>query len=73
MHNLAGGVRLQESAGSIELLGEAGDDALEQLVRVAKQRFGTRSVTLLGPRKVRERLTKMVSQQGLEIAHERER
>ena len=73
MHNLAGGVRLRESAGSIELLGEARDDALEQLVRVAKQRFGTKSVTLFGPREVRERLTKMVAEQGLEIAQERQR
>ena len=73
LHNLGGGVRLRESAGSIELLGEARDDALEQLVRVAKQRFGTKSITLLGPRKVRERLTKMVAEQGLEIAQERER
>ncbi|MGB5567391.1 MAG: LPD7 domain-containing protein [Acidimicrobiia bacterium] len=73
VHNLAGGVRLRESAGSIELLGEARDDALEQLVRVAKQRFGTKSVTLFGPREVRERLTKMVAEQGLEIAQERQR
>ena len=73
MHNLGGGVRLRESAGSIELLGEGRDDALEQLVRVAKQRFGTKSITLLGPRKVRERLAKMVAEQGLEIAQERER
>jgi len=73
VHNLRGGVRLRESAGSIELLGEARDDALEQLVRVAKQRFGTRCVTPLGPKRVRERLTKMVAEQGLEIAPERER
>jgi len=73
VHNLGGGVRLRESAGSIELLGEARDDALEQLVRVAKQRFGTKGLTLLGPRKVRERLTKMVAEQGLEIAQERQR
>ena len=54
-------------------LARPGDDALEQLVRVAKQRFGTKSITLLGPRKVRERLTEMVAEQGLEIAQERER
>ena len=73
LHNLGGGVRLLESAGSIELLGEARDDALERLVSVAKQRFGTKSITLLGPMNVRERLTKMVAEQGLEIAQERER
>jgi hypothetical protein len=73
VHNLGGGVRLRESAGSIELLGEARDDALEQLVRVAMQRLGTKCVTLFGPRKVRERLKKMAAEQGLEIAQERQR
>ena len=73
VHNLGGGVRLRESAGLIELLGDPGETGLEQLVRVAKQRFGTTRVTLLGPRKVRERLTKMVAEQGLEIAQERQR
>ncbi len=73
VHNLGGGARLRESAGLIELLGDPRDDALEQLVEIAKQRFGSNGVTLLGPRKVRERLTKMVAEQGLEIAQERER
>ena len=73
VHNLGGGARLRESAGSIELLGDPSEVALEQLVRVAKQRFGMKSITLLGPRKVRERLSEMVAEQGLEIAHERER
>ncbi len=73
VHNLGGGARLRESAGSIELLGDPSKVALEQLVRVAKQRFGTQCITPLGPRKVRERLMKIVAEQGLEIAHERER
>ena len=73
LHNLGGGVRLRESAGSIELLGEARDDALEQLVRVAKQRFGTKCITLLGPKNVRERLAEMATERGLEIAQERQR
>ena len=73
VHNLGGGARLRESAGSIELLGEPSEVALEQLVRVAKQRFGMKSITLLGPRKVRQRLSEMVAEQGLEIEHERER
>ena len=73
VHNLGSGVRLRESAGLIELLGDPGETELEQLVTVAKQRFGTTCVTLLGPRKVRERLTKMVAEQGLEIAQERQR
>jgi hypothetical protein len=73
VHNLGGGARLRESAGSIELLGDPSEVALEQLVRVAKQRFGTKSITLLGPRKVRERLMKIVAEHGLEIAPERYR
>ena len=73
VHNLGGGARLRESAGLIELLGDPRDGALEQLVRVAKQRFGTRSITLAGPRKVRKRLLKIVAEHRLEIAQERER
>ncbi len=73
LHDVGGGVRLRESAGSIELLGGPSEIALEQLVSVAKQRFGTKSITLAGPRKVRERLTKMLAEHGLEIAHEHER
>jgi hypothetical protein len=57
----------------IELVGDSSEVALAQLVKVAKQRFGIRSITLLGPRKVRERLAKMVAEQVLEIAQERER
>jgi len=73
VHNLSGGVRLRESAGSIELLGDPGDDALEQLVRVAKERFGTKRVTLLGRKHIQERLTEMAAKRGLEITEERER
>ncbi|MBW2628768.1 MAG: hypothetical protein JRE45_14220, partial [Deltaproteobacteria bacterium] len=73
VHNLPGGVRLRESAGSIELLGEARDDALEQLAKVAKQRFGSKRVTLLGSRHAQERLEKLAAEQGLEIAEERQR
>jgi hypothetical protein len=73
VHNLPGGVRLRESAGSIELLGEARDNALEQLVSVAKQRFGTKHVTLLGSRRAQERLGELAAEQGMEIAEERQR
>jgi hypothetical protein len=65
--------RDRRSAGSIELLGDPSEVALEQLVRVAKRRLGTTCITLLGPREIRERLTKIVAEQGLEIAQERER
>jgi hypothetical protein len=73
VHNLPGGARLRESAGSIELLGEAHDEALKQLVRVAEQRFGGRRITLLGPTDVQERLAEMAAERGLEIAAERQR
>ena len=73
VHNLPNGVRLRESAGSIELLGEAREGALEQLVSVAKQRFGTKEVTLLGSRRAQRRLAELAAEQGLEIAEERQR
>jgi len=73
VHNLGGAARLRESAGLIELLGDPSEIALEQLVGVAKQRFGMKSITLLGPRKVRERLMKIVAEHDLEMAHEHER
>lgn len=73
VHNLRGGVRIRETARSIELLGEARDDALEQLVKVAKQRFGSERVTLLGRRDVQRRLTKLAAERGLETVHERQR
>jgi len=73
VHNLPGGIRLRESSGSIELLGEARDEALEQLAKVAKQRFGSKRVTLLGSRRALERLVELAAEQGLEIAEERQR
>jgi hypothetical protein len=73
VHNLPIGVRLRESAVSIELLGEARDNALGQLVRVAKERFGTKHVTLLGSRRAQKRLAELAAEHGLEIAEERQR
>jgi len=73
VQNLPGGIRLRESAGSIELLGEARDEALEQLVKTAKQRFGACRVTLVGRKDVQQRLTRIAADRGLEITQERER
>jgi hypothetical protein len=70
VHNLPGGIWLRESAGSIELLGDSRDEALEHLVTVAKQRFGTKRVTLLGTRSAQERLAQLAEERGLEIAEE---
>jgi Relaxase/Mobilisation nuclease domain len=73
VHNLPNGVRLRESPGSIELLGEPREEALEQLVRLARQRFGSKCVALRGRQDVQRRLSKMAVDRGLEIAEERER
>ena len=73
VHNLPGGVRLRESAGAIELLGDSRDEALEQLARFAEQRFGGRRVTLLGSRSAQKRLAELAAERGLDIAEERER
>jgi len=71
--NLPGGVRLRESARAIELLGDAHDRALEQLVNVAKQRFGSRGITITGRKDVRRRVERLAAERGLEITQERER
>jgi hypothetical protein len=73
IRNLPGGVRLRESPRAIELLGDAHDQALEQLVTVAKQRFGSRGITITGRKDARRRLERISAEQGLEIAQERER
>jgi hypothetical protein len=73
IRNLPGGVRLRESPRAIELLGDAHDQALEQLVTAAKQRFGSRGITITGRKDVRRRLERIAAQRGLEIAQERER
>jgi len=73
VHNLPDGVRIRESARSIELLGDPRDDALARLVRVAKQRFGSERVTLLGRKNVQRRLTELAAERGLEIVDERQR
>jgi hypothetical protein len=73
IHNLANGIRLRESARSIELLGDASDEALEQLANAAKQRFGESGVKLLGRAHVQRRLARIAANRGLEITQERER
>jgi hypothetical protein len=73
VHNLPNGVRLRESAGSIELLGDASNEALEQLLKVAKQRFGSKDITLIGRKDVQRRLAEMAGKRGLDIAEERQR
>ena len=56
-----------------EALSSKIDAALEQLVRVAKQRFGTKQVMLLGTRRAQKRLAQMAEERGLDIAEERQR
>lgn len=73
VHNLAKGVRLRESAHSIELLGDASHEALEQLVKTAKERFGSSRVALVGQKDVQRRLASIALERGLEITRERER
>jgi hypothetical protein len=73
LHNLANGIRLRESARSIELLGDASDEGLEQLAKTAKERFGSSGVTLVGRKYVRRRLANIALEQRLEISEERER
>jgi len=73
VHNLPNGIRLRESPRSIELLGDASDERLEQLVKTARQRFGPSPVKLLGRTDVRRRLARIAADRGLEITRGRER
>ena len=73
VHNLPNGIRLRESHRSIELLGDPTDEALEQLVRMGRLRFGSCRVTLVGRKNVQRRLAQIAVDRGLEITHERER
>jgi len=73
VHNLPNGIRLRESPRSIELLGDASHQGLEQLVKTARQRFGSSGVALVGRKYVQRRLANIALEQGLEITQERER
>jgi len=42
-------------------------------VTVAKQRFGTKPITLLGTRSAQERLAELAEERGMDIAEERRR
>jgi len=73
IHNLPGGVRIRESSGSIELLSDPRDDALEQLVKIAKERLKAGRVRLIGRRYVRRRLATFAAHHDLELSREHER
>lgn len=73
IHNLPGGLRIRESAGSIELLSDPRDEALDRLVTIAKKRFGPCRVTLAGRGDVKRRLLRAAVEQGLTTARERQR
>ncbi|MDH3844459.1 MAG: hypothetical protein OES69_11015 [Myxococcales bacterium] len=60
---------MTEQTSYKSFLGDASNDALQQLVK----RFGSSRVTLLGRKAVRRRLTAMAAERGLEITQDRER
>ena len=73
IHNLPGGVRIRESIGSVELLSDPRHEALEELVGLAKERFGSGRVRLVGPGHVRRRLAVLVADRDLVFSREHER
>jgi hypothetical protein len=72
IHNLAHGVRLRESSGLIELIGDPSPEGLASLVRLAEERFRCSRVQVLGSRSVKEQLERLVRGRGLRILNERE-
>ena len=72
IHNLAHGVRLRESSGLIELIGDPSPEGFASLVRLAEERFRGSRVQVLGSRGVREQLEQLVRERDLRVVGERE-
>ena len=73
IHNLPDGVRIRESTGSIELLSAPRDEALAQLVKIAKERFKAGPVRLIGRGPSLRQLATMAADHDLELSREHER
>jgi hypothetical protein len=73
IHSLGHGVRLRESSGLIELIGDPSPEGLTGLVRLAEERFRGGRVQVVGSRGVRKQLEQLVREQGLQMVNDRER
>ena len=73
VHRVDGGVRIRESYGSLELLGDVTDDGIRALVALARERFGDRELRVRGSREQRARLGAVIEEQGIRVGAERGR
>jgi hypothetical protein len=73
IHDVGNGVRLRESSGLIELVGNPNSEAIARLVSLAEDRFRGSRVQALGSRAVKEQLEELIRERGLRIVGERER
>jgi len=72
VHDIGHGVRIRESSGLLELVGDPSPEALAQLARLGEERFRGSCVHLLGSRAVREQLEQLVRERNLRTMGERE-
>lgn len=71
IHNVGNGVRLRESSGLIELVGDPNPEAIARLVSLAEERFRGSRVQALGSRAVKEQLERLIRGRGLQLVSER--
>ncbi len=72
IHDVGNGVRLRESSGLIELVGDPNAEAIARLVSLAEERFRGSRVQALGSRAVKAQLEELIRGRGLRIVGERE-
>lgn len=72
IHDVGRGARIRESAGLLELVGDASPDALARLVALAEKTFRGNHVRALGNQAVRAELERLIRARGLRLVRERE-
>ncbi|MGB5809496.1 MAG: TraI/MobA(P) family conjugative relaxase [Polyangiales bacterium] len=73
MHDIGHGLRIRESPGLLELVGDPGPEGLAQLASFAQERFQGRRIRLIGNRAVTLQLDALIRERGLRITSDRER
>lgn len=73
MHDIGHGLRIRESPGLLELVGDPSPEGIAQLASLAQERFQGRRVRLAGDRAVTSQLHALIRERGLRVTRDRER
>lgn len=73
MHDIGHGLRIRESPGLLQLVGDPSPEGLAQLASLARERFQGRRVRLVGDRAVTSQLHALIRERGLRVTRDRER